>query len=301
MLLLERNRGDVLLRKVNKELTDKVIGNVNKELTDKVIGKGLGLTYNDIVKSYSMEENNKMNGFIWKIRRKLGSISLPLPREGEVSISRSFPYSDDDILWFMATLYDKQRKTQLTEPKDVEAEVVNVGDYIIVPNLVPILKNLLDKYGDISGYCTLTQNLKTYPLSVFCSTVESMSSTKVMDITNELMLTWWCSLEFVRKVGFEIDFVFDHLKRIVHARYGTDIENYKSSPVYKLHEQMAQLSKEIDELGAEINKRREKMDELRKQTADIISSNRSERSRLEAKHLSEALEFRRKNAATGLL
>ncbi|KAJ4712690.1 Zinc finger, PHD-type domain containing protein [Melia azedarach] len=201
-----------------------------------------------MVKSYSVEERKKMNYFIRSIRSQLTTISLPWVAED-----------------------------------DVEVEAVNVRDYTIVPKLVPILKYLLDKHGDISGDCTLTQNLKTYPLFFFCSTVESMSSTKVMDITNKLMLTWWCTLKFVRETGFKIDFVFDHLKRIVHSRYGTDNDNYKSSQLYKLHGDIAQLSQEIDELTEEINIRRKKVGELKKKTQNIISSTRSERSRLEAK------------------
>ncbi|KAJ4712689.1 putative Cysteine/Histidine-rich C1 domain family protein [Melia azedarach] len=284
MLSLERNRGDVSLRIVSKELNDKVIGK--------------GLTYNDIVNSYDAEENEKMKSITEEIEDKLEEISTPVDDEDELRISQNFPYSDDDVLQFMAMMH---RKVKLTKSVDVEAEVVNVEDYMVVPKLAPILKSLLDKYGDISGSCSLTQRLKTLPISVFCSTMQSMSSTKVMDITDKLIFTWWCSFEFVRETGFTIDFAFDHLKRILQARYGTDIDNSKSSPLYKLHGKMAQLSQKIEELTGEIDKRKAEMDELNKETQSIIASNRSVRSRLEAKRLSEALEFRRKNAVAGLL
>ncbi|KAJ4712688.1 putative Cysteine/Histidine-rich C1 domain family protein [Melia azedarach] len=294
MLSLERNKGDVPLRIVSKELNDRVIRDA--------------FTYDDIMKSYNVEENEIIKEFMWKIRATLGGISVPLNFQGDIRISQNFPYSDADVLLFMAMM---KRKVKLTESVDVnyevvkvvdvEDEVVKVEDYMVVPKLAPILKSLLYKYGDISGSCSLTQRLKTLAISVFCSTVQSMCSTRVMDITDKLILTWWFSFKFVAEAGFTIDFAFDHLKRILQARYGTDIDNSKSSPLYKLHGKMAQLSQEIDELTGEINKRKAEMDELNMESQNIIASNRSARSRLEAKHLSDALEFRRKNAVTGLL
>ena len=50
-----------------------------------------------------------------------------------------------------------------------------------------------------------------------------MINTKVVDITQDLLLNWWTSLKILQFAEFEIQFAFDHLKRVAHASFGLHI------------------------------------------------------------------------------
>ena len=47
-----------------------------------------------------------------------------------------------------------------------------------------------------------------------------MINTKVVDITEDLLLNWWTSLRILHFAEFNIQFAFDHLKRVVQAYLG---------------------------------------------------------------------------------
>lgn len=180
------------------------------------------------------------------------------------------------------------------DAKDVEDELVNLGAYTIIPEFAPILKNLLHKYGDIGKSCTLTPSLKMTTLVTGCATLHSMSKTKVMRMDNDSILKWWCLLKLVHRTGFKIDFVLNHLKRIVLARFVTSTELSRSSPLYKIHGEIARLSYQIDD-------RMENIEKVRKLAQDLVSGHGSKQSKLEAQRSNAALELTRMTGAFGLL
>ncbi|KAH9669517.1 cysteine/Histidine-rich C1 domain family protein [Citrus sinensis] len=147
--------------------------------------------------------------------------------------------------------------------EDADAELVNVGDYKINPKFSPVLRNLLKNHEGIFSSCSLTQSLKTIVLTTLCGVMQEMRDNKLRDINNDFFVTWW----FL----FKLD-----------------------SPLYKVHQEIAYISKEIDQRKARIKN-------LKKQALDNLSSHGSERSRFQANRFNQALGSWWKNAADGLL
>ena len=96
-------------------------------------------------------------------------------------------------------------------------EVASVGDYMIIRRLAPILEHLLSKHGDISAMSILMPKVKMYLFNMLCESIYGMINTKIVDVTEDLLLNWWTRLRILQFAEFEIQFAFDHLKRVVQA------------------------------------------------------------------------------------
>lgn len=181
--------------------------------------------------------------------------------------------SDDNIL----RPWDHQREFFcgfLLKYEDYfDSEVIDVGDYKTIPKLARVLKALLDKYGDIGGSCMLPKKLKMLLMVNLCATVHSMCNTMVRDV-GDLTMTWRWYLKLIYRAGFQVDFLFDHLKKIEEALYEveTETELPQLSIFDSLYEEMAKVSEEIDKLTQDTDNQKEKLGMLRKQTQDVISN-----------------------------
>ncbi|KAH9718103.1 phorbol-ester/DAG-type domain-containing protein [Citrus sinensis] len=147
--------------------------------------------------------------------------------------------------------------------EDADAELVNVGDYKINLKFSPILRNLLKNHEGIFSSCSLTQSLKTIVLTTLCGVMQEMRDNKLRDINSDVFVAWW--------FPFKLD-----------------------SPLYKVHQEIAYISKEIDQRKARIKN-------LKKQALDNLCSRGSERSRFQANRFNQALGSWWKKAADGLL
>ena len=52
-----------------------------------------------------------------------------------------------------------------------------------------------------------------------------MINTKIVDVTEDLLLNWWTRLRILQFAGFKIQFAFDHLKRVVQAYLGLHVDD----------------------------------------------------------------------------
>lgn len=179
--------------------------------------------------------------------------------------------------------------------EDADAELVNVGDYKINPKFSPVLRNLLKNHEGIFSSCSLTQSLKTIVLTTLCGVMQEMRDNKLRDINSDVFVAWWFPFKLVYKAGFRIDFALDHIKRIGDEHdLRQDASSIQDSPLYKVHQEIAYISTEIDQRKARIKN-------LKKQALDNLSSHGSERSRFQANRFNQALGSWWKNAADGLL
>ncbi|XP_041011459.1 uncharacterized protein LOC121255251 [Juglans microcarpa x Juglans regia] len=134
----------------------------------------------------------------------------------------------------------------------LEEEVVNVGDhYKAGRTFAHILRQLLSKHGDISATSTLSPNVKVFFLNMLCGCIYSMRNTKVVDITTDLLLIWWTILRTCQVAAFEVQSVFDHLKRVAHAFFGLYVGKQAAKverDIAKLNRDIAKLNRDLEEL-----------------------------------------------------
>ncbi|XP_059434733.1 uncharacterized protein LOC132167724 [Corylus avellana] len=164
----------------------------------------------------------------------------------------------------------------------IDEEVVNVGDYMTTRKLAPILNHLLSNHGDIGAQSTLSPQLKSHYFFMLCECIDRMRNTKVVDITDYILLNWWTCLKTLQFAGFKIEFVFDRLKRVTHAHFGLYVEKHVDSVV-------DQLDRDIEKLEALTRKR------------ERIKSAKSAKSLLIEECLREAYVLRNVKAITSRL
>ncbi|GMQ08711.1 hypothetical protein CsSME_00052317 [Camellia sinensis var. sinensis] len=74
------------------------------------------------------------------------------------------------------------------------SKLIKVNDYMILEKLAPILKALLEKYGDFIGKSGLSRKVKMLYIMIVCDAVHIMCNTKVVDATANLLLCWFHSV-----------------------------------------------------------------------------------------------------------
>ncbi|KAI7985751.1 hypothetical protein LOK49_LG14G01868 [Camellia lanceoleosa] len=110
------------------------------------------------------------------------------------------------------------------------SKLIKVNNYMILENLAPILKALFGKYGDFVGKSGLSRKVKMLYIMTVCDAIDSMCNTKVVDITANVLVSWFHSFMLGQYAGFEIEFAFDRLKRVVCAHFGLQANNIPIDP-----------------------------------------------------------------------
>ncbi|KAK9185317.1 hypothetical protein WN943_025673 [Citrus x changshan-huyou] len=251
---LQKQPQDILLRRINRKTTGK------------------SLTYENLVSSSRDEE--KQLYFDWWDEKEL-----------------LWEWLDEEV--FRPQSPGKQ--VSLIKTEEYKSEVIDVGDYKTIPRLAGVLKNLIDKYGDIGASCNLPQsccNLKMRIMLNLCATVHSMCDILIQDVDERFLDTWRKHFSIARRVGFEVDFLFDRLKIIEEAHKcfnDTDNQLHQFTSIDRRYDEMAEISRGIE-------KQKTKLDSLRWQTQHGISSIAFQRLRVDAEQLSKAREFGLKKA-----
>ncbi|KAL5562913.1 hypothetical protein UlMin_032660 [Ulmus minor] len=142
----------------------------------------------------------------------------------------------------------------------LKMNVVDVEGYQVPETLEPVLRTLLHKYGDLGGWSSLTPQMKSIGCTFLCIVLDRMSTTKLEDITKDLLLQWFFYLHGIGYITrFEFDFLFEHLRKLVAAFVGLEATRFKTEMVTRVEKRIA----EIEELQKELETRKEDLVRLR--------------------------------------
>ncbi|XP_050253951.1 uncharacterized protein LOC126700014 [Quercus robur] len=229
---LNGDYGDVELRSTLGHSGKLICKNKAKEMVQKKEHVKTTLTFYDNLKSWSRDEIEQLNSVLRVEMKKV------IAKEDD----------NDEDSEFEAFLHSDKNYTQLTKVIDRIApfmsvenvqwapkeEVASVGDYMIIRRLAPILEHLLSKHGDISAMSTLRPKVKMYLFNMLCESIYSMINTKIVDVTEDLLLNWWTRLRILQLAEFKIQFAFDHLRRVVQAYLGLHVEKEEDDALDKI-------------------------------------------------------------------
>ncbi|KAH9688007.1 hypothetical protein KPL70_014981 [Citrus sinensis] len=188
------------------------------------------LTFHDVFSSFTEKDRNQLDDITENIESEIAGIKKTLSETGDqgskVTISESYPYSDDTLAQFILRLQNSLRsKNMSVEFWDLDDVLVNVmvwGRHRVTEKLAPMLKDLLIKYRDIDVDCSLNENCSMYFFAMLCGLMQSLCKTKIMDATDFLVVKW-------KKKLYELEMEKD-----------------------KLSENIDQLKKDIEQLTANI-------------------------------------------------
>jgi hypothetical protein len=166
----------------------------------------------------------------------------------------------------------------------------SVGDYLVPKSLAPILKSLVDKNVDVS--VTISPRVKMFLFVILCRTIDSMCETRVLDIKEGRLISWWRYLKALQSKGFQIKFALDHLERVVRAYLGLQLTERVQKSLFNIEEEFRKKSEEVKKLGKEL------------EDLTVIQNNISDepwrKSGLIAECLKEATELKWRKAGEGL-
>ena len=247
--MLKGEYGEVELRSTLGHSGKLIFENEAKEMVQKKEQVKKTLTLYAILKSWSKDEIEQLNSVL-----KSGERTLHIAQEDDNdkdSVCQTFLVSDEAYTRFMKVL-DRGAKipepfktvwraTEVSSEWAPNEEVANVGGYMVIQRLAPILKHLLSKHGDISATSMLRPMVKMYLFHMLCECIYSMMNTNVVDIKEDLLCNWWTSLKILQFANFEIQFAFDNLKRVVHAYFGLHIKKEVDNTLDKIDREIQAL------------------------------------------------------------
>ncbi|KAL5562920.1 hypothetical protein UlMin_032667 [Ulmus minor] len=143
----------------------------------------------------------------------------------------------------------------------LKMNVVDVEGYQVPETLEPVLRTLLHKYGDLGGDSSLTPQMKSIGCTLLCIVLDRMSTTKLEDITKDLLLQWYFYSRGIRKItGFKIAYSLrEHVKKLIANFVGLEAIRFKKEMVTRVEKRIA----EIEELQKELETRKEDLVKLR--------------------------------------
>ncbi|XP_030533634.1 uncharacterized protein LOC115743130 [Rhodamnia argentea] len=170
------------------------------------------------------------------------------------------PFLDEAFSEFRKRLpHDIRRMTSLAVASEDEM-VRPVAEYKMTWKLAPVLKKLFTIHGDLSEESNLSRKPKNLVFVMLCGTIYSMDSTKVAEVTEELLYNWWKYLMFVHLSRFKIEFAIDRLKLVMRAHYNLRHDNNA----------ILRMAIEIRELSQEIQESKSKLDRLRDEHESML-------------------------------
>ncbi|KAI8001302.1 hypothetical protein LOK49_LG09G01059 [Camellia lanceoleosa] len=216
------------------------------------------LTLKQFLDSFNGDENKEVQGVFDAYRRDSQGDSSDNPKDSL--------YLDEASTEIMKILVSKNQVTMPWENWNSTSKLIKVDNYMILENLAPIVGTLFWKYGDFSGMSNLSPKAKMLYIMIVCDAVNCMLSTKVKDITTNVLLSWFHCFMLGHYAGFEIQFAFGRLTRVVCSHFGLQADVSTDLTLAKLDEEIGEQralldSKEIiaSEQDREIDKLRERI------------------------------------------
>lgn len=172
------------------------------------------------------------------------------------SIKKFSPLTDRDFTELMLRLRRSNSSGKINlSSSDLGLKIVKVGDYMVPWNLAHILKELLAKRGDISGAeSKLSIEMKSIISYLLCGVINSMCRTMFVDVTEDVLQSWFACLQIAKSNGFKIDFVYARLEGVMRAFFGLQTTRVKSDAVAQMDQMLGSLKQEILVRQAEMDK-----------------------------------------------
>lgn len=276
--------GEVELKSLITKMAGKVIGKYY--LPPQETGRGSGTKNedcNEIISRFRIEDTDLYRSISMAARhwaqndttKSMGSQASLFPNEA---------------LTLMNLLYGGKDIFKEDRP------IFKVEDHFLKSDFAYIREAL----GDVILAKPTLQNspVVDYFRFMLCWTINSMRTTRVVDISQELLSKWWKILKMVHFAGFNIQFALDRLDRIVFAYYGLQAKAEKEN-LQKIDGEISELDQDVKKLEALLVDKRARLQELQKRRGHVASKEIVGSSFID-KCLGEASELKWRLAGEGL-
>ena len=126
-------------------------------------------------------------------------------------------------------------------------KLIKVDNYMILENMVSILEGLFRNYGDFLGKSRLiSRKAKMLYKMTVCDAMQSICSTNVKDITTNLLVSWIDSFMLCQCAGFNMQFAFDGLARVVPAHCALQANVSADPNLFELDDKITKQREAVD-------------------------------------------------------
>ncbi|KAL3737934.1 hypothetical protein ACJRO7_019456 [Eucalyptus globulus] len=167
----------------------------------------------------------------------LGLKSFWKPLKGEGSIPKASPFSHQAFSQFRNMLEPETENSHFSMTFFENEVLVEVEGFMVVQSLAPVLKNLLEKQGDISTESRLSSYSK------------NLIFTMLFDhpFFETLFYNWWNHVTMAKHAGFETQFFLGHLDKILRARFAVQVDKVQEEKLKELHGQIEKCQASLEE------------------------------------------------------
>ncbi|KAJ7968268.1 Cysteine/Histidine-rich C1 domain family protein [Quillaja saponaria] len=254
--------------------------------------KALDSTLANIMENLSKDDEQELNVLLAPLRVESEDKVTPNEVQQEHDYRKDYlPYTDKDLHQLMGRLCSacltNNSKEMVISNREFEQNLVVVGGYMISWKLVPVLKELLGKYKNFTpDNSNFTPEVKAVCIFFLCWVVNSMRKETIVYVTETKLAYWWYYLNALLHKGFKIDFLIEHLKRVIQAYFGLQAIKQSKEIVDSLNIESI-LASSVQKR----NKLTEKLQKLQEDHKQYETYMTSRRPRLIQKCLKEAFEL----------
>ncbi|XP_039072155.1 uncharacterized protein LOC120219409 [Hibiscus syriacus] len=181
------------------------------------------------------EALDEIINYIQSLQRQVEFLSMKLSEFHPISNGDA---AVTDILFKLEA--DDGSKVKLSDFSGLDGERITIGKYSFPLSLHPIIKNIIDVYGDVSATSKMNPTIAEAIYIMFCACVKEMSDLRLEHVTEGLILKWRDVIKDALCMNFKVEFAMEHLKKIACAYIG----RMEHSKILKLEAQLSATKEE---------------------------------------------------------
>ena len=106
-----------------------------------------------------------------------------------------------------------------------EGLLVAYGDFWVYQDAVPLLQRLTAKFGDFTTHFKFGARFGGPMLSLLGSVLADMRGTSFKTLSESQILSWRSVVQDLIAVGFDLDFMLEHLRKVARKFFSKSIAN----------------------------------------------------------------------------
>nr|KJB13215.1 hypothetical protein B456_002G063000 [Gossypium raimondii] len=142
----------------------------------------------------------------------------------------------------------------LSDFTGLDGEQRRFGRFSFPLSLIPTVERINSVYGDISATSLVSPSVSTTVYVLFCAVIRDMEHLRLEEVTEDIILKWRDVIKDALRLGFNVAFAMEHLKKVVFAyigQRGCKLLHYIDSKISTLEAEVNDWKKKRTEIYEE--------------------------------------------------
>ncbi|KAB2043948.1 hypothetical protein ES319_D01G055500v1 [Gossypium barbadense] len=142
----------------------------------------------------------------------------------------------------------------LSDFTGLDGEQRRFGRFSFPLSLIPTVERINSVYGDISATSLVSPTVSATVYVLFCAVIREMEHLRLEEVTEDIILKWRDVIKDAFRLGFNVAFAMEHLKKVAFAyigQRGCKLLNYIDSKISTLEAEVNDWKKKRTEIYEE--------------------------------------------------